>query len=54
MGIIIKTELLHCIMVLYRSVDTHFPVLPETFSLFELFNACSRWLLIVIDHDYDD
>lgn len=39
MGITIKTELLHCVMVLYTSVNTHFPALPETFRLFELFNA---------------
>lgn len=41
-------------MVLYTSLNTHFPVLPQTFSLFEVFNACSLWLLSVIDYDYCD
>lgn len=54
MGITIKTDLLHCIMVLYTSVDTHFPVLSETFRLFELFNAGYLWLLIVIDCEYNN
>lgn len=54
MRITIKTELLRCVMVLYTSVDTHFPPLPETFSLFELFNAWSLWLLVDIDYNSID
>lgn len=46
----IKSELPGHVMVLYTPVDTRFPGLPETLSLFELFKGSTQQLLVVIDY----